>query len=110
MPSRSDKSSSRKSSAGKPTAVKVDPATQRAPNAEEAAAETLVADIVRTQLTQETVSSDADRGQWIATRAYALAEARGFAPGGELDDWLQAERDYELSEHRQARPEDQFTG
>jgi len=28
----------------------------------------------------------------IATAAYFRAEQRGFAPGHELDDWLQAER------------------
>ncbi|MCG6942547.1 MAG: DUF2934 domain-containing protein [Thiohalocapsa sp.] len=28
----------------------------------------------------------------VADRAYFLAEARGFAPGHELDDWLAAER------------------
>ncbi len=29
----------------------------------------------------------------IATAAYFKAEARGFAPGGELQDWLAAERE-----------------
>jgi len=29
----------------------------------------------------------------IAERAYWRAERRGFAPGGELDDWLEAERE-----------------
>jgi hypothetical protein len=29
----------------------------------------------------------------IARRAYAIYQARGGAPGGELDDWLQAERE-----------------
>ncbi len=33
-----------------------------------------------------------DRTQQIAERAYYLAEQRGFAPGGELEDWLAAER------------------
>lgn len=28
----------------------------------------------------------------IAKLAYEMAEARGFTPGGEVDDWLQAER------------------
>ena len=31
------------------------------------------------------------RHELIAVQAYLLAEARGFAPGGELDDWLTAE-------------------
>jgi hypothetical protein len=29
----------------------------------------------------------------IAVAAYYRAERRGFAPGGELDDWLEAERE-----------------
>jgi hypothetical protein len=35
------------------------------------------------------------REQRIQQDAYALAAQRGFAPGGELDDWLQAERRYD---------------
>jgi hypothetical protein len=34
---------------------------------------------------------DAARHRRIAERAYGRAERRGFAPGGELDDWLAAE-------------------
>jgi hypothetical protein len=37
------------------------------------------------------------RYQRIAEAAYRRAERRGFAPGGELDDWLAAEREYEGS-------------
>lgn len=33
------------------------------------------------------------RREHIATAAYYNAERRGFTPGGELDDWLLAERD-----------------
>lgn len=36
----------------------------------------------------------------IAEAAYWRAERRGFAPGGELEDWLQAER--EVDEQQQA--------
>ncbi|MES1196251.1 MAG: DUF2934 domain-containing protein, partial [Steroidobacter sp.] len=32
-----------------------------------------------------------DRRRLIEEAAYHLAEARGFAPGHELDDWLMAE-------------------
>lgn len=35
----------------------------------------------------------ADRQASIAVAAYYHAERRGFAPGGELDDWLRAEAD-----------------
>ena len=37
------------------------------------------------------------REKHIAQIAYSLAEARGFAPGGELDDWLAAEVQYETA-------------
>lgn len=32
----------------------------------------------------------------IATAAYFKAAERGFAPGGELDDWLAAETEFDL--------------
>lgn len=32
-----------------------------------------------------------ERWQMVARAAYYLAEQRGFAPGGELDDWFSAE-------------------
>jgi hypothetical protein len=34
-----------------------------------------------------------DFGALIAERAYFRAEKRGFAPGHELEDWLEAERE-----------------
>ena len=34
------------------------------------------------------------RHQWISVAAYYKAEARNFAPGRALDDWLEAENDY----------------
>jgi hypothetical protein len=110
VPTPSDKPSTRKSASRTKTrpAAPLDPSTQRTPN-EDASPETLVPDVVRLDLTREQVSSDVDRGRWIAERAYELAQARGFAPGAELDDWLQAEREYD-EQTAQARPEDQFTG
>jgi hypothetical protein len=41
----------------------------------------------------------ADLRQQIADRAYLLAEARGFAPGHDFEDWLQAERDVLAAPH-----------
>jgi hypothetical protein len=35
------------------------------------------------------------RQDMIREAAYFRAEARGFAPGGEIDDWLSAEADIE---------------
>jgi hypothetical protein len=36
-----------------------------------------------------------DRFSYIATAAYYRAEARGFVPGQELDDWLEAEAEFD---------------
>lgn len=114
MATRSDKPSIRKSGSRTKSkdAIPVDPATQRAPNAEETSPETLVPDVVRATLTREEARSggEPDRGRWIAERAYELAQERGFTPGAELDDWLQAEREFEAKVRQQTRPEDQFTG
>jgi hypothetical protein len=38
-------------------------------------------------------SSDEDRKRRIATAAYLRSERRGFLPGAELEDWLEAEKD-----------------
>lgn len=38
--------------------------------------------------------SNSNCHHWIAVAAYFLSEARGFEPGKELDDWLQAEIEY----------------
>ena len=43
----------------------------------------------------EPTSVTADRLNAIATAAYYKAEARGFAPGQELDDWLGAEANFD---------------
>jgi hypothetical protein len=37
-----------------------------------------------------------DREQMIATAAYFRAQMRGFEPGGELQDWLEAETEVDL--------------
>jgi hypothetical protein len=37
------------------------------------------------------------RHQKIQEAAYFLAEKRGFAPGHELDDWLEAEREIDAA-------------
>ncbi|MCK9388418.1 MAG: DUF2934 domain-containing protein [Sulfuritalea sp.] len=38
-------------------------------------------------------NDDCPREQMIAEAAYFHAERRGFAPGNEMSDWLQAETD-----------------
>lgn len=44
----------------------------------------------------------------IARRAYELAERRGFQPGGEFEDWLQAEREIEAGPARSTPPDNPF--
>lgn len=34
-----------------------------------------------------------ERHKWISEAAYFIAERHGFAPGHELSDWLEAERE-----------------
>lgn len=40
--------------------------------------------------------SPQDRWKMIAIAAYHKAEARGFAPGGEVQDWLEAETEVDI--------------
>lgn len=56
---------------------------------------------------REIPSFSDDRAQRIAERAYWRAEQRGFTPGRELDDWLEAEREYDASRDQ---PQDGRTG
>ena len=45
------------------------------------------------ELRSETAEGNAEQvNSMIATAAYFLAQERGFTPGHELDDWLEAER------------------
>ncbi len=84
-------------------------AKQRPAHAEELSPETLLPDVVETDL-EETQLDDEGRHDRIAQRALELARERGFEPGHELDDWLQAEREIIAIEGPQVRPENQFTG
>ena len=51
-----------------------------------------------------------DRDERIAQRAYWHAAQRGFEPGHELEDWLQAEKEIDAEQVEQTAPDDQFTG
>ena len=84
-------------------------AKQRPANADELSPETLLPDVVETDL-EETQLDDEGRHDRIAQRALEIARERGFEPGHELDDWLQAEREIVAIEGPQVRPENQFTG
>lgn len=44
----------------------------------------------------------------IEARAYELASRRGFEPGHELEDWLQAEREVEAGPPRNTPPDNPF--
>jgi hypothetical protein len=98
--------------------VKVDPKLHRPPQADESVPEALVPDVVHTTLRRSepetapgTQVAAPDRWQRIQRRAYEIAQARGFTPGAELNDWLQAEREIDGDGGtRQAAPQDQFTG
>jgi len=41
----------------------------------------------------------AERHQRICDLAYRRAEQRGFAPGAEIDDWLEAEREVDADRY-----------
>lgn len=56
-------------------------------------AEESVAEVTRTKLEEREIPSFSEsREARIAEAAYWRAERRGFQPGRELDDWLEAER------------------
>lgn len=110
MRTRSKRSSTKNTKQGT-SARQADPLVNRAPNADEQSPETLVSEIVHDDPPRSANSTVAvDREARIAHRAYELAEARGFAPGAALEDWLQAEREIDGNSVKQVPPEDQFTG
>lgn len=50
----------------------------------------------RVRKTEESsAGNDCPREQMIAEAAYYRAERRGFSPGNEMSDWLEAEADVE---------------
>jgi hypothetical protein len=58
--------------------------------------------------TPRSASLPPERAEQIARRAYELAAQRGFTPGHELDDWLQAEREIEAGPARNTPPDNPF--
>lgn len=91
--------------------VKVDPMLRRPTNADESVPEALVPDVIHTDVQQSAPDTPQTRWQRIARRAYALAQQRGFAPGAELSDWLQAEKEIDAADRqKEAAPENQLTG
>ncbi len=49
--------------------------------------------VVKAQITRQADFDRDSRHQKIGLAAYYKAERRGFAPGHELDDWLEAEQE-----------------
>jgi len=47
-------------------------------------------------LTESSAASLPDRNAEIAEIAYLKAEKRGFAPGHAMDDWLEAEQEFDM--------------
>lgn len=54
---------------------------------------------VRAAAKPDSLNYECPREQMIAEAAYFRAEQRGFAPGNEMSDWLQAEVDVESILH-----------
>jgi hypothetical protein len=77
-----------------PTVTTTRRESSKPPAAAAAAATKAKAGIIAERAAQpaEPVASDPETQQlMIAEAAYFCAEKRGFAPGGELEDWLEAE-------------------
>ena len=64
-------------------------------SAEQAAATTQAAQVASAAADDPPMSA---RDDAIRTAAYARAEARGFVPGHELEDWLAAEREVDATQ------------
>jgi hypothetical protein len=54
--------------------------------------------------TKPSAAQSADLTEVIAERAYFKALSRGFEPGFELDDWLEAEREVAALATRAPKP------
>ena len=69
------------------------------------------ATIKDTSLERREIPSYSDsREARIAERAYWRAERRGFAPGGEIDDWLAAEREVDTDSQNSSDDDDSLSG
>ena len=59
-------------------------------------------------LTPHSAKLPRERAERIRKRAYELAAERGFRPGHDVDDWLQAEREVEAGPVRNTPPDNPF--
>ncbi len=99
MPSRSRSSSSKSSSESAKRVVAARAASQTETTASDSDGAAQPVPEVRLLGTLQPAPSREER---IAISAYWRAAQRQFAPGGELDDWLAAEREVD-SEHSASR-------
>lgn len=54
---------------------------------------------------KDNVALSPEQHSRIAERAYELSSRRGFVPGREVDDWLEAERQIEFRAPRNTPPD-----
>jgi hypothetical protein len=54
---------------------------------------------------RDNAALSAEQHSRIAARAHELASRRGFVPGRELEDWLEAERQLEFGPPRNTPPD-----
>jgi hypothetical protein len=79
------------------------------PDSNELAPQTLIPSPERAKA-HELANHTHDREARIAQRAHWHAAQRGFEPGYEQEDRLQAEKEIDAEQVEQAKPEDQFSG
>ena len=60
---------------------------------------TAVARVKTQKKNNEDIKNDSNQDIKIGELAYYKAEKRGFEPGHELEDWLEAEQEYLLGEN-----------
>jgi len=76
--------------------------TKRTPKQQPQAAATQPTEPAAESISSESALADDEQWRAIATAAYYKAQQRGFAPGNDMQDWLDAER--ELAGARGSEP------
>lgn len=73
-------------------------AAKKAARTSSSAAESAAKAKVKVREQPDSLESGSSEERWrrTAIAAYYRAEARGFAPGGEMEDWLAAERELDI--------------
>lgn len=75
------------------------PVLQPAPNPPTAAAAPAGRNVLRPLILVPHRLTPAERHRRICELAYRRAEQRGFAPGSEVEDWLEAEREVDAGRY-----------